>query len=148
MRKLKRHSSHKVLHYILLALCLSILAAVFTAAYIDPVFSFVTHDPPGYGICIFKNITGYDCPGCGLTRSFLCIARGDFARSFHYHDFGIVLFAYLCLQTIIQGLYLIFGPVKYISFTGRLLGRTGLILLFALYFSWIIKFINNFFGFF
>lgn len=142
---LKRHSSHRILHYIILALCLFILAAAFAAAYIDPVFSFITHDPPGpFGLCIFKNITGHDCPGCGLTRSFLYIARGDFTRSLNYHDFGVILFVYLCLQIIIQVLYLIFDQVKYISFTGRLLGWMGLVLLFALYFRWGIKSINIF----
>jgi len=146
---LKRHSNHRVLHYIILGLCLLILAAVLTAAYLDPVFRFITRDPSGpFGICIFKNITGYDCPGCGLTRSFLCIARGDFTRSLHYHAFGVVLFVYLCLQIIIQSLYLILGPIKYISFTGRLLGRVGFILAIALYFNWGIKSINSISGFF
>jgi len=36
------------------------------------------------GICIFKIITGYPCPFCGLTRSFEALMRGELETSFYY----------------------------------------------------------------
>jgi len=27
--------------------------------------------------CPFKELTGYDCPGCGLQRSFIALLKGD-----------------------------------------------------------------------
>lgn len=34
----------------------------------------------GLGIpCIFYKLTGYCCPGCGVSRFFLCLLRLDFA---------------------------------------------------------------------
>lgn len=28
-------------------------------------------------VCAFRAMTGYDCPGCGLTRGFVLLARGS-----------------------------------------------------------------------
>ena len=33
--------------------------------------------------CVFHLATGLLCPGCGVTRMFLCIFRFDFAGAFH-----------------------------------------------------------------
>ena len=35
--------------------------------------------------CIFKVITSFDCPGCGITRMCVAIAGFDFAAAFHYN---------------------------------------------------------------
>jgi hypothetical protein len=43
-------------------------------------------------ICPFYTLTGLPCPGCGLTRSFVCLAHGRFAESFHWHPLGPILF--------------------------------------------------------
>ncbi|TGK02479.1 DUF2752 domain-containing protein [Leptospira selangorensis] len=42
-----------------------------------------------FTICWWKHLTGWDCPGCGLTRSVICFFRGDFLQSWEYHPFGI-----------------------------------------------------------
>ncbi|EIE01828.1 DUF2752 domain-containing protein [Leptospira licerasiae] len=42
-----------------------------------------------FTICWWKHLTGWDCPGCGLSRSVICFFRGDFSRSWDYHPFGI-----------------------------------------------------------
>ncbi len=33
--------------------------------------------------CLFKNITGFYCPGCGGQRAFHAILHGDFTEAFH-----------------------------------------------------------------
>ena len=33
----------------------------------------------------------FPCPGCGLTKSLYCIAKGDIVTSISYHPFGIVV---------------------------------------------------------
>lgn len=30
-------------------------------------------------------LTGVSCAGCGMTRAWLCVLRGDFARAFRFH---------------------------------------------------------------
>lgn len=31
--------------------------------------------------CLFKTVTGCDCPGCGIQRSFLELLQGNFTES-------------------------------------------------------------------
>lgn len=45
--------------------------------------------------CPFKMITGIDCPGCGLTRAFLCIFLGDISAAVMYHPASPLIFAQL-----------------------------------------------------
>jgi len=61
--------------------------------------------PHGTGttICWFKQCTGIDCIGCGLTRSLSCGLRGMFAESFGYHPFGLFILA-LFLFTAVTSL--------------------------------------------
>jgi hypothetical protein len=35
--------------------------------------------------CMFKVLFGIDCPGCGMTRAFFALLRGDLAGSLTYN---------------------------------------------------------------
>jgi len=39
--------------------------------------------------CLFKTVTGYDCPGCGSQRAIHALLRGDIAGAFHYNAFMV-----------------------------------------------------------
>jgi len=41
--------------------------------------------------CFSRSLFSVDCPGCGLTRSFVLVAHGKFAESFAMHHVGIPL---------------------------------------------------------
>jgi hypothetical protein len=43
-------------------------------------------------LCAFRNLTGYPCPFCGLTRAFLMLAHGDVAGAWHIAPLGVPLF--------------------------------------------------------
>jgi hypothetical protein len=48
--------------------------------------------------CPFKAVTGIDCPGCGLQRSFIELLRGHFAESLLFYPALIpILFSLLFL---------------------------------------------------
>lgn len=49
-------------------------------------------------LCLFRRNLGIDCPGCGLTRSFIAQAHGDFPRAWHFNPAGIFLFPFLAIQ--------------------------------------------------
>lgn len=45
----------------------------------------------GAGIpCLFRYFFHIQCPGCGITRMLLSLARGDFLAAFHYHPAAFV----------------------------------------------------------
>lgn len=48
--------------------------------------------------CPLIQITGLPCAGCGLTRAFLFIARGEFGRAWFIHplSFAIIAFVLYC----------------------------------------------------
>jgi hypothetical protein len=48
--------------------------------------------------CASRSILGVDCPGCGLTRSFVALAHGDIAASFHFHQVGWVIALFVIAQ--------------------------------------------------
>lgn len=43
-------------------------------------------------VCTMKRVLHADCPGCGLTRSFVHLMHGDVSSSQHVHPFGWMLF--------------------------------------------------------
>jgi hypothetical protein len=49
-------------------------------------------------ICAAKNLLGVDCPGCGLTRSFISLAHGNFWASFQANPVGWLYFGVMAFQ--------------------------------------------------
>lgn len=49
-------------------------------------------------LCVWKNLTGMDCLGCGLTRSFVWMGHGDLRAAFGLHAMGPPLFVAVALQ--------------------------------------------------
>ncbi len=49
-------------------------------------------------LCIFKLLTGSDCLGCGLTRSFAFMGDGQLGAALDMHLAGPVLFALVAAQ--------------------------------------------------
>lgn len=61
------------------------------------------------GPCLFQRIVGIISPSCGLTRSFMAIARGDWAHALVYHAFGPALFGIFSLVAMHTAVELILG---------------------------------------
>lgn len=50
-----------------------------------------------YPVCVFKTVTGYDCPGCGSTRAAHAILHGRFGEAFRLNPMlflGGLVFAF------------------------------------------------------
>ena len=56
--------------------------------------------------CIITEVTGHDCPGCGMTRSCLSLARGDLAAAWQFNPFVFFLIPlavlYACVPKRVQ----------------------------------------------
>lgn len=57
--------------------------------------------------CVFKVLTGYDCPGCGSQRAFHALLHGHPLDALSYNFFMIVGIPYLLLS-----LYASFIPTR------------------------------------
>jgi hypothetical protein len=57
-------------------------------------------------LCQMKMFTGIDCPGCGLTRSFIALGHGQWRDSFRFNPAGPLWFVFLALQIPYQALQL------------------------------------------
>lgn len=44
----------------------------------------------GIRICPVRHFFGVPCPGCGCTRAFMLLMKGDIARSWHYNPLVIL----------------------------------------------------------
>lgn len=53
-------------------------------------------DGGGFVLCLFRRATGLPCMGCGLTRSFCAMGKGEIARAAGFHALGPYLFAGAC----------------------------------------------------
>lgn len=54
-------------------------------------------------LCPFKLLTGFPCPGCGITKSIIFLYEGDVIKSFYYHLFGpfTVVFSAIAIGVLI-----------------------------------------------
>ena len=49
-------------------------------------------DDGGFVACLFRRATNLPCPGCGLTRSFCAMGKGEVSRALGFHALGPPLF--------------------------------------------------------
>jgi len=41
--------------------------------------------------CVFKKVTGFECPGCGMTRGTYALLHGRVGEAFGFNPVGMVL---------------------------------------------------------
>ena len=74
--------------------------ALFLTFAIIPTSHFLNHT-----ICAVKTITGYDCPTCGVTRSFSSIMHFKFIDAFHYNNAFLLIIFPISLIIILNDIY-------------------------------------------
>ena len=51
-------------------------------------------------ICLFKRLTGWLCPGCGMTHAFFAVLRGDLRQAVNANALSPLLFLALLTWTV------------------------------------------------
>lgn len=59
--------------------------------------------------CPIRALMGIPCPSCGMTRSFLALAKGNLEESISYHLFGPLLFLTFIIVTVHLAIELLIG---------------------------------------
>ncbi len=88
-------------------------------------------------VCAFRRISGFPCPGCGLTRAWTALGRGDLAESLSFHRFGWATMLFVALQAVRHAAWIAlvhFRPV--IDWCGRWLDWSLLLLVVAMFVNW------------
>ena len=85
-------------------LILAAAGGLFWYAYQRLGFRLEHYIPP----CIFRQVTGYYCPGCGGTRAVYALFSGHLIKSFYYQPF--VLYA-----VVVGGCFLLSQTVERLS---------------------------------
>jgi len=48
--------------------------------------------------CVTKMYLGFDCPGCGMTRAFIRISSGQFAKALQLNSASFVVYLFFAIQ--------------------------------------------------
>jgi hypothetical protein len=103
-----------------------------------------THLETDQSLCPLKMLSGFPCPGCGITKSLVYFYEGDLQKSLYYHILGPFVIAF-CVAVIVVLSAELVTQKEY--FTKLLFNKKlayGLAIFLATYhFIRIIYFINN-----
>jgi hypothetical protein len=89
-------------------------------------------------VCTLRQLTGVPCPGCGLTRSVVSAAHGDWRASYGYHRLGPFILLYLLTQILYRIAWLTIEPLRVgISRVGRIIDTALIPLMVVLFLNWI-----------
>jgi hypothetical protein len=128
-------------HWIFLVLSLAAIGASFFLGVSNqskvtlPGFS-----SPVPSLCMFRNVTGLECPGCGLSRAFVCIAHGDLVRAWRYNPASWLVFLFVAAQIPYRTVQLWRihrgrGELRWPPLTNTIV----LVLAIALFAQWLVK---------
>jgi len=51
--------------------------------------------------CPFKMLTGFPCPGCGITKSLVYFYQGDLYKSLSFHLFGPFVIVFCVIAIVV-----------------------------------------------
>lgn len=79
-----------------------IIAAVILLAAVLAIYALVDPESPYMPRCMFKMLTGYDCPGCGAQRSLHALLHGHPGEAWSYNPAIFVLLPLLGLYGAVE----------------------------------------------
>ena len=95
-------------------------------------------------LCPLKMLSGFPCPGCGITKSLVFFYEGDIQKSLYYNIFGPLVIAF-CVATIVVLTTELITKKEYFNelLFNKKLGYGLAIFLASYHFIRIIYFINT-----
>ena len=87
--------------------------------------------------CLFHQVTGLDCPGCGMTRAAHAALHGDLVAAFRFNPLGVVLLPLALLGIALETAAWVRG--KPLPWTFRVGGRWAWGIVAAVFVFWITR---------
>ncbi len=123
-RELKRNNL--LLHIVWLIICLLPIICSFLLITDGQVVAFRFHNNYEVGVpCVFKTITGYNCPSCGGTRSFVYMSRFSLLSAWNLSKAATMLYILMALQIPYRIVLIARGSVPF----QRIIARLGIVFL-------------------
>ena len=93
-------NNESIIHIAILLLCLVPILTSFILITDGNVvvFKFNNHFYRAGLPCAFKLLTGYNCPSCGMTRSFIYMSGLNFSEAFKLNKAGFLLYIFCLIQ--------------------------------------------------
>ena len=101
---------------------LGIAAGVFAVGYFNPVTAGF------FPVCPLHQMTGLNCPGCGMTRGFHALFNGDILDALHYNAL-LPIFSFIFIYLVIS---LILTAVRGRGLSWKIFNPTVLWIIFGL----------------
>ena len=93
--------------------------------------------------CPFKKITHIPCPGCGMTRSFHLLLKGDWYSALQYNILSIPLFIFIIISIVYLTFDIIKNQINYLSFLDKTSRKYGMVILLGILLWWIYNIVVN-----
>ena len=128
-------------HWALLAIAFAGIGLLIAfALWIEPdARGYGTHEKLGMPACKMLELTGWPCPGCGVTTSIALASRGRIVASLLNQPFGLVVAVAMPLCFVWAFVGVVRGRDLYRELVRVRLGRWGVMLVAVLIASWIYK---------
>jgi len=78
----------------------AVLLLVLAAAAAWTLRTFPPWQYPIYPACPIRALTGWRCPGCGMTHALAALLLGHWAQAWHYNAMAVIAFPTLALFAI------------------------------------------------
>ena len=95
-------------------------------------------------LCLFKSVTGRDCPFCGLTRSLVSIGHLDLRNGWRYNPAGLLVYLLVVYHLIASSVLVLKGRRAGSGTAWRpLTARASYALSVILLVTWIIRLMES-----
>lgn len=125
----------RAFHIIILIGCAAILAAAFVFEAGEIQLRLFGWKWPLH--CVLYHTFGIKCAFCGMSRSFVAMADGNFQKAWQYHRLGAALFVFILLQIPYRIWSLIIYPKKINRAVQKPLLLFGTAVLIAIFVNWL-----------
>lgn len=131
IRHFSNNSSRQYDYNVLLTSILILTSFVLLRSTLFSVLEYLPH------FCLIHELFNINCPGCGMTRAFVEVSKGNIVNALNLNSASMILTTFIVIQIPARTVSLVFSSFnKKINSFSTMLGKITLI---CILFNWIIN---------